>query len=113
MKKVVLAIAASAAALISFGGTANAAPYQSINQRKHSLEMRIDQGVRMGALTRAEATGLRNQMASIERLERNLRRNGLTAAERRLIERRLDALSRNIRVQMTDNQVRGPRHFHR
>jgi hypothetical protein len=113
MKKLVLGIAAGAAALISFSGTANAAPWQSINQREARLEMQIRQGVRSGVLTRVEAAKLTNRLNGLERLERNFRRNGLTMAERRVLDQRFDALARSIRVQMADRQVHRGRGFHR
>ena len=106
MKKLMLALAATAGAMVSLSGTAQAAPWQSINQREARLEMQIRQGVRSGALTRPEAVRLQNRLNSLERLEANFRRGGLTIAERRVLDQRFDALARNIRIQLAD------RHFH-
>jgi len=105
MNKIVIALAASAAALVSVAGTANAAPWQSINQRQDRLEIQIRQGIRTGALTRPEAAQLTNRLERLEQLERNFRRNGLTMAERRVLDTRFDALARAIRVQVADRQV--------
>ena len=113
MKKFTIGLAAAAAALVSVAGTAQAAPWQSpaawqsINQREARLEMRINAGVRSGTLTRGEARSLRNRLAALEQLERNFRRNGLTMAERRVLDARFDALSRSIRIQTADRDVRG------
>jgi hypothetical protein len=113
MKKFAIGLAAAAAALVSIAGPAQAAhwqspaAWQSINQREARLEMRINAGVRAGTLTRAEARSLRNRLVALERLERNFRRNGLTMAERRLLDARFDALSRSIRIQTADREVRG------
>lgn len=106
MKKMVMALAASAAALVSMSGAANAAPWQSVNQREAALSVRIDQGLRSGALTRAEAQSLRSRLRVLERLEISYRRNGLTIAERRILDRRFDALSRQVQVQKHDRQFR-------
>ena len=61
------------------------AQWQTINQRQANLYNRIEQGVRSGALNRAEATRLRNEFAALNRLEANYRRSrpGLTQFERR------------------------------
>jgi hypothetical protein len=113
MKKMLIAVASAAAALVSVSGTANAAPWQSINQREARIEMQIRQGIRSGALTRAEAMTLQNRLGRVERLERNFRRNGLTMTERRLLDNRYDSIARSLRVQLADGEVRGGRSFHR
>jgi hypothetical protein len=121
MKKFAFTLAA-AAALVSAAGTAQAAPWysnnghevaswQSINQREARLEMRINAGLRNGTLTRAEARNLRDRLVALERLERNFRRNGLTMAERRVLDARFDALSRSIRIQTADRDFRGDHGF--
>lgn len=112
MKKTLVAIAATAAALVSVAGTAQAAPGQSINQRQARIEFQIDRGVRTGALTRQEAVNLRSRLATVERLEWSFRRNGLNVAERRVLDNRLDTVERQVRVQLADRQVRG-RQIHR
>lgn len=109
MTKIALGVAAATAALVSFAGSASAAPWQSVNQREARLEMQIRQGARSGVLTHAEATSLRKRLHALERLEISFRRNGLTLAERRLLDQRFDALARSIRVQMADRQVRNDR----
>lgn len=106
MKKIVLGLAA-AATLAGVAGPAYAAPWQSVNRQQASLDHRIDQGVRNGALTRNEAQRLRARFASIQRLEREYRRGGLTVRERRDLDQRLAALSRSIRTQKHDRQYRG------
>lgn len=70
------------------------------------MERRIDQGVRSGALNRAEASRLRTQYRDLSRLEYRYRQNGLTQAERRDLDRRFDSLSSRIRVQKNDRQHR-------
>jgi hypothetical protein len=106
MKKTILTLAATAAALVGVSGTATAAPFQSVNQRQAALMSRIDQGIRNGALTRSEASSLRQRFVQIQRLEQQYRRGGLSLAERRDLERRLDALTASIRVQKHDRDGR-------
>lgn len=103
-------ILASLAAAIAFTTpmAANAAPWQTVNQRQQQLDRRIDQGVRNGALTRNEATQLRTEFRSLDRLERQYRRSGgaFTARERADLNRRFDALSTRIKIQKHDRQHR-------
>ena len=113
MKKLITGLAVGAAALISFAGTANAAPWQPITPRQARLEMQIQHGVRTGALTRFEAARLSKRLNGIQRLERNFRRGGLTPAERAVVDQRLDALARSIHMQMADRQIGHGRGFHR
>ncbi|MEZ5971752.1 MAG: hypothetical protein R3C31_08115 [Hyphomonadaceae bacterium] len=73
-----------------------------INQRQRNLDARIDAGVRSGQLTRAEAYRLRREYGQIAALEARYRRNGLTIAERRDLDRRFDYLSRQIQAERHD-----------
>ncbi len=105
MKKL-LAIAVAAGAL-AFAAPASAQVWQSINQRQAQLDARIDAGVRDGSLTRQEAIRLRGEFNDISRLEARYRVNGLSLGERADLDRRFDALSRQIRFQRNDDQERG------
>nr|WP_295372941.1 hypothetical protein [uncultured Sphingosinicella sp.] len=106
MKKIILAVTATAAALVGVAGPAQAQSWQSINQRQANLYHRIDQGIRTGALNRNEAIRLRSRFATLQRLESHYRRGGLTLSERRDLDQRFTTLSRSIRVQKQDRQVR-------
>ncbi|MCA8886918.1 MAG: hypothetical protein KDA35_09840 [Hyphomonadaceae bacterium] len=100
MKKLLaMAVAASALAVAA---PASAQAWQSINQRQRNLDARIDAGVRSGQLTRAEAYRLRREYGQIAALEARYRRNGLTIAERRDLDRRFDYLSRQIQAERHD-----------
>ena len=80
MKKTILTLAATAAALTGLSGTANAAPFGgNVNQKEAQIAQRIDQGIRSGALTRGEAQNLRIRLAQIQRLEQNYRRGDSSA----------------------------------
>lgn len=80
----------------------------NINQRQAVLDRRIDQGVRSGQLTRAEAVRLRAEFRGIVALEARYRRTapGLTVAERADLDRRFDVLARKIRWERRDWQNR-------
>jgi hypothetical protein len=80
--------------------------WTSINARQANQFARIQQGVRNGALTQAEATRLRSQFYALNRLERRYRIGGLTTWERRDLDKRFDVLSRRIYVQKHDRQGR-------
>lgn len=87
---------------------ATAQSWQSINQRQRTIDNRIDQGVRSGALNRAEATRLRTQVRDLARLEVRYQRsgNGLSRAERRDLDARYDRLATRVRFQKNDRQHR-------
>lgn len=108
MKRVLLSIAAASALLVTIPAAANAAPWQSINQRQANLDRRIDQGVRSGELTRPEATKVRGEFRTLARLEDQYRRSGggLTARERADLDARFDRLSQRVRNQKHDRQAR-------
>ena len=104
MKRTLLALAA----LATVAGAplaAQAAPWQTINQRQANLEHRTDQGVRNGSLTRGEALRLRGEFRSLSRLEASYRRsNGLSMRERADLDARFDRLSRQVRIERHDRQ---------
>lgn len=107
MKHIIVSIAAATVALTAIPTVASAAPWQSINARQDRLYSRIEQGVRNGALTRREAESLRLRFAQLGTLETQYRRsNGLSAWERRDLDRRFDSLSRSIRWEKHDAQRR-------
>jgi hypothetical protein len=108
MKKVALMIAGLGIAAATVPAATAQAGWQNINQRQEQLDRRIDQGVRTGQLTRAEAVRLRAEFRGIADLENRYRRSapGLTLAERRDLDRRFDALSRKIRWERQDGQNR-------
>ncbi|MBB4096548.1 hypothetical protein [Sphingomonas kyeonggiensis] len=107
-----LGIAVSAVPMTAAMAAPHPAPafqaWQSINSRQANLDLRIDQGVRSGALTRGEAARLRADLNSLSRLEAQYRRSrpGLTLAERRDLDRRFDALSARVRVEKHDRDNR-------
>jgi opacity protein-like surface antigen len=110
MKRTLLALAALAT-VAAAPLAAQAAPWQTINQRQANLEHRIDQGVRNGSLTRSEALRLRGEFRSLSRLETNYRRsNGLSMRERADLDARFDRLSRQIRIERHDRDDRRDRH---
>lgn len=108
MKRVMLSVAAAAAVLASMPAAANAAPWQSVNERQAHLERRIERGVRNGDLTRREAVRLRQEFRDITRLEARYRYTDgrLSAWERRDLDERFDRLSHRIYAERHDSQER-------
>ncbi len=106
MRKLLI-IGAAVAALTATAPGANAQPWRSINQRQAELDHRINVGVSNGSLTRPEAARLRDQYRAISRLEVRYRRDGLSYAEGRDLDRRFDLLSSRIAYQRHDAQTRG------
>ena len=110
---------AGAMAAVAIPSAASAAPlgqpfgyaqgWQNINARQARIEMKINQGVRSGSLTRGEAMQLRAEFRGIAMLEARYRatRPGLTFAERADLDRRFDQLERKVMVQKHDRDTRG------
>jgi hypothetical protein len=82
--------------------------WQNINQRQRELDRRIDMGVRIGRISRREATALRAEFRQIARQEQIYRRGGLTVRERADLDRRFDRLSARIRWEANDRDTRRP-----
>lgn len=116
LKKTLFATLAAAAATVALAGPAAAQPYghdrhdrwdrgdvaYNINARQAQLEQRIEWGIRRGTLDRREARELRREARDVSRLEADLRRGGLTASERRVLDRRLDRLELAVARQTRD-----------
>lgn len=81
--------------------------WQTINQRQANLDRRIDQGLRTGKISRAEAYRLRADFQTIASLESRYRANGLSTWERTDLDRRFDTLSARIRVEANDSNRYG------
>ncbi|WP_370689973.1 hypothetical protein [Phenylobacterium sp.] len=81
--------------------------WMNINQRQANLDRRIDQGVRTGKISRAEAYRLRADFQTIARLENRYRANGLSNWERADLDRRFDTLSARIRIEANDSNRYG------
>ncbi len=105
MKRTLLSITA-ATALAAVAVPALAQGWQSINQRQANLDRRIDQGVRGGQLTRAEAAGLRAEFVRIAAMEARYRAGGLQSWEQADLDRRFDQLSLRIRDDRNDRDTR-------
>lgn len=103
MKRLMVALATTAIVACT-AGAADAQQWTSINERQRLLDDRIDAGVHSGQLTSAEATRLRAEFRGIAALEHNYRRHGLSASERRDLDRRFDALTSHIRYERHDAQ---------
>ncbi len=104
MNPFIIAAVIGGAALPS---VASAKAWQSIGDRKATLSQRIDQGIRSGALDRAEARRLTRDLDRLVQIERRYRvsRPGLTLAERRDLDARYDSLSRRVRYEKHDRQT--------
>ena len=102
MKKAMLALAATAAGLLSFSASAGAAPFQPLGQRLAALEQRINQGLHNGALNRSDAVSLRVGGARIRLIEAQYRRGGIDYAEQQDLDRRFDNLARHVPVDRND-----------
>ncbi|MBI5341995.1 MAG: hypothetical protein HZB63_01475 [Deltaproteobacteria bacterium] len=97
----ILVLAVTIAAPAFAGDTSS----PGIEQRQRNQQQRIDEGVRNGSLTPAEAARLEREQAQIERQERRLKADGdFTPRERARIQHRLDQSSRHIYREKHDRQ---------
>ena len=120
MKKALLPVLAIAAASVAVPAAAqnydrydrhdryeqNRGGWQSISNRKHQLDRRIERGMRNGALSRREGRRLANALHQLVRLERNYMRGGLTRRERNDLDRRYDRLAVEVRMERRDRDNR-------
>ena len=80
--------------------------WQSISNRKHQLDRRINVGLRNGSLSRREGRRLENELNRLIRLERSYMRGGLTRWERNDLDRRYDRLAVEVRMERRDRDNR-------
>ena len=76
--------------------------YVAMEDRKLDLDAQIEQGLRSGQLTTAEADALRADFDDIARVEASYRVDGLSPEERADLNRRFDELSTSIRIARND-----------
>lgn len=98
MNKIIIALAATTA----IAGAAPAAAQYGMGGngqvRSGQLEMQLQAGVRSGAISRAEAMPLREQLLQLTRLERLYARDGISGRERADLQHRINTLRQGIRM---------------
>lgn len=97
------ALSAGAAAAQPYGWGRADSRWMPIDQRQQQIAFRIDQGERNGQLTPREAYRLRREFNRIARIEARYRWNGLSNWERVDLDRRLDMLTREVRIARRDD----------
>ena len=96
MKRILPALVAVGALAIALPAAAQS--WVPINSRQATLDARIDNGVRNGAISSSEAGRLRGEFRDIVNLEARYRATGgLQAWERTDLDNRLDRLSQKVR----------------
>jgi hypothetical protein len=108
MKKLTVMLLGLGFATAAFPAVSNAAPFAPANQRAQMIQMRIDQGIRSGALNRREGFKLQNELRGIQKLEYRYSVSGgrLDLRERADLNRRYDVLSAKVRFDKHDGQRR-------
>lgn len=108
MKKLTVLLAGLGMAAATLPSVASAAPWTNITQRQATLNARIDQGLRTGALTRPEAYRLKSQLRDVVGLEYRYARSGgrIDNRERADLDRRYNAISAQVRFEKHDRQHR-------
>ena len=108
MKKLTVVLMGLGFATAAFPAVAGAAPFAPANNRAQMIQMRIDQGIRSGALNRREGFRLQNELRNIQKLEYRYSVSGgrLDMRERADLNRRYDVLSSKVRFDKHDGQRR-------
>src|SRR5688500_7013080 len=97
MNKILIALAATTAftaaapAAAQYGGG-------NMQLRSDQLQTQLQAGVRSGAITRAEAMPLREQLRQLTRLEMLYARDGISGRERADLQHRINRLRQGIRM---------------
>ena len=79
----------------------------TVNEREAHIRARIERGLNDGRITNREARGLYRELASIEAKERAFKADGrLNYREEAQLNRDLDRLAENVRVQLRDDERR-------
>jgi hypothetical protein len=112
MNKIIfIALAATSAIAAAAPASAQSGGYGGYGQgnvevRADQLQMRLQAGVRSGAITRAEAMPLREQLRQLSRLEILYARDGISGRERADLQLRINNLRRGIRLAERDGDGR-------
>jgi hypothetical protein len=112
MKRVILSLASVAALATALPAAAQGFGPMGWGHRfdDDRIQMRINQGVRDGSLTRYEARNLRAQLRDARAVERAYIRDGrINAREARDLDRRYAALNMRLRWERHDGQNRNVR----
>jgi hypothetical protein len=80
------------------GGYGNGYGNGAVEVRADQLQIRLQAGIRSGAITRAEAMPLREQLRQLSRLETVYARDGISGRERADLQQRINALRLGIRM---------------
>ncbi|HEX8240106.1 MAG TPA: hypothetical protein VF574_10250 [Allosphingosinicella sp.] len=93
-----IAAAAPASAQSGYGGNGYGNGYGNAQIRSDQLQMQLQAGIRSGAITRAEAMPLREQLRQLTRLETLYARDGISGRERADLQHRINSLRQGIRM---------------
>jgi hypothetical protein len=98
MNKIILALAATTAFAAAAPASAQYGMGGNGQIRSDQLQMQLQAGVRSGAISRAEAMPLRDQLTQLIRLERLYARDGISGRERADLQYRINTLRQGIRM---------------
>lgn len=102
MNKIIfIALAATSAIAAAAPASAQSSGYSGYGSgqvRSDQLRLQLQAGVRSGAISRAEAMPLRDQLLQLTRLERLYARDGISGRERADLQHRINSLRQGIRI---------------
>jgi hypothetical protein len=104
-KTIFIALAATSAIAVAAPASAQSGGYggngygnSNAEVRADQLQMQLQAGIRSGAITRAEAMPLREQLRELTRLETLYSRDGISGRERADLQQRINSLRQGIRM---------------
>lgn len=98
MNKIIIALAATTAFAGAMPAAAQYGAGGNVPIRSDQLQLQLQAGVRSGAISRAEAMPLREQLMQLTRLERLYARDGISGRERADLQHRINSLRQGIRM---------------
>ncbi|HEX8263336.1 MAG TPA: hypothetical protein VF547_10730 [Allosphingosinicella sp.] len=98
MKKILFALAATTALAAAAPAAAQYGMAGHGQIRSDQLQLQLQAGVRSGAISRAEAMPLREQLRQLTRLETLYARDGISGRERADLQHRINSLRQGIRM---------------
>ena len=105
MNKVMWSVSAASILVVAIASAQAATP--GFDQRQANQEQRIDKGIASGQLTGREANRLNNQQEHINKIEDNVKSDGVvTKKERKKVHAAQDRASRKIARQKHEQQTK-------
>lgn len=109
MKKIFMTMAAMSALAVgapAFAQGNSAYANGNVQARVQQLQVQLQTGIQSGAISRQEASPLRDQLRQLVRMERIYARDGISGRERAELQQRINGLRQQMRFAMRNGDNR-------